>query len=79
MAVRCRRRLEPRLLKTNLSCYCLRVSCSRVFSFSSPKHIRPNATALIYKTINSDQFSDTQSLILAIHRYQRLIEKKEVA
>jgi hypothetical protein len=39
------------------------------FSFlvcTLPTHIRLDASALIYKTINSDQFYKTQSLILEI-------------
>jgi hypothetical protein len=43
---------------------------------TSATHIPLNATALIYKTINSDQFSHLQTPILAIHKYQRLWKGK---
>jgi uncharacterized protein YjbJ (UPF0337 family) len=40
--------------------------------FSAPlAHIRLDAAALICNTINSDQFSKAQSLILAIHKILR--------
>jgi hypothetical protein len=38
---------------------------------TSATQIPPNATALIYKTINTDQFSHLETPILAMHKYRR--------
>jgi hypothetical protein len=43
---------------------------------TSATHIPLNAIALIYNTINSDQFSQLQTPILAVHKYQRLWKGK---
>jgi hypothetical protein len=43
---------------------------------TSATHIPLNATGLIDKTINSDQFSRLQTPILAIHKYRRLWKGK---
>jgi hypothetical protein len=43
---------------------------------TSATHIPLNAPALIYQAINSDQFSQLQTPILAVHNYQQLWKGK---